>query len=68
MVEFYNVKKKAKVEIAEASVTAYKYERELKKSGKMSTRYGLKAVDDDGTNLAKFCNKEEHDRVKSHGA
>lgn len=68
MVEFYNVKKKAKVEIAEANVTAYRYERELKKSGKMSVRYGLKAVDDDGTNLAKFCNQKEHDRVKSHGA
>lgn len=52
-VEFYNVKKRAKVQIEESNITKVKWEKESK-DGKVQVRYGLKAQDDDGTNLTKF--------------
>ena len=61
--EFYNVKKKKTVEIAEGDITAVEYKRTTK-NGKNVVRYGLRAVDDDGTKLAKFCSKEVYDRLK----
>ncbi len=62
MIEFYNVKKKEKVSINEASVTKHSYEKTTK-TGKQSIRYALKAVDDDGTKLTKFCNKADYDKI-----
>lgn len=62
MIEFYNVKKKQKVSISEADVEKKSYERKLK-SGKTSIRYALKAVDDDGTKLTKFCSKADYDKL-----
>jgi hypothetical protein len=62
MIEFYNVKKKQKVQIAESSVEKHKYENTTK-TGKLSIRYALKALDDDGTKLTKFCSKEDYDSI-----
>jgi hypothetical protein len=62
MIEFYNVKKKTKVQISESSVEKKKYEK-ITKTGKTSIRYSLKAVDDDGTKLTKFCSKEDYDSI-----
>jgi len=62
MIEFYNVKKKEKVQINEAQVEKHVYERKLK-SGKMSKRYAFKAVDEDGTKLTKFCSKADFDAL-----
>jgi len=64
MIEFYNVKKKKKVSISESEIEKKVYERTLK-SGKLSQRYALKAVDDDGTKLTKFCSKADFDSLSS---
>ena len=61
--EFYNVKKKQTVSISDSEVNAVEYKRTTK-TGKEVTRYGLRAVDDDGTKLAKFCSKEVYDALK----
>ncbi|RAP34184.1 hypothetical protein DID77_01945 [Candidatus Marinamargulisbacteria bacterium SCGC AG-439-L15] len=57
-VEFYNVKKRKKVSVA--NVTKRKYERKLK-DGSVQIRYAFRAQDDDGTNLTKFCSKADYD-------
>ena len=62
MIEFYNVKKKQKVQIDESKVSKHAYEK-TSKSGKLTIRYALKAVDEDGTNLAKFCSKAAYDAI-----
>ena len=59
-VEFYNVKKKLRVQISEDEVTPVSYESKTK-TGKQLVRYALKAVDEDGTKLTKFCSKEVYD-------
>ena len=64
MIEFYNVKKRKKVQIAEGDVTKTSYERKLK-DGSTQTRYAFKAQDDDGTNLTKFCSKADWDAVSA---
>ncbi len=61
-IEFYNVKKRAKVSISEGDVKKEKYERKLK-DGSTQIRYAFKAVDDDGTNLTKFCSKSDWDNL-----
>ena len=61
--QFYNVRKKEKVEISDDKVKAVKYERTTK-NGKTVIRYGVRAVDDDGTKLTKFCNREVYDSLK----
>jgi len=61
--DFYNVKKKETVFISEKDITAVEYKRTTK-NGKQVTRYGLRAVDDDGTKLAKFCSKDVYDKLK----
>jgi hypothetical protein len=61
--DFYNVKKKKSVSVDSADVSAVEYKRTTK-NGKEVTRYGVRAVDDDGTKLAKFCNKEVYDSLK----
>ena len=60
-IEFYNVKKKAKVKIEESDCWKVKYETKLK-SGKTQTRYAVKSVDD-GTNLTKFVSKSDWDAI-----
>ena len=60
-IEFYNVKKKAKVKIDSKKIKKVTYEKETSK-GK-SVRYAFKAVDDDGTNLTKFCSKKDYDAL-----
>jgi hypothetical protein len=62
MIEFYNVKKKKKVQIDESNVEKQSYER-ITKTGKTSIRYAMKAVDEDGTKLTKFCSKADYDKL-----
>jgi hypothetical protein len=62
MIEFYNVKKKEKVKVSESSVEKIEYKKTTK-TGKLSIRYALKAVDDDGTKLTKFCSKDDYDSL-----
>ncbi len=57
-IEFYNVKKKAKVKIDDAKVTKVKYEKK-NKDGSKKTSYAFKAVDDDGTKLTKFAGEKD---------
>jgi len=62
MIEFYNVRKKAKVSISEEDVEKVVY-NSTTKTGKTVTRYGIKAVDDDGTKLTKFVSKDTYDSL-----
>lgn len=62
MIQFYNVKKKTKVEISEDKVERKTYER-VSKAGKTTIRYALAAVDEDGTKLTKFCSKDVYDSL-----
>jgi hypothetical protein len=62
MIQFYNVKKKQKVEVDSSQVTKHAYEKTAK-SGKLTIRYALKAVDEDGTKLTKFCSKADYDAI-----
>jgi len=62
MIEFYNVKKKKKVQIDESKVTKQAMERTTK-TGKLSVRYALRTVDDDGVKLTKFCSKADYDKI-----
>jgi|TARA_B100000809_G_C14631216_1_gene348633 hypothetical protein len=61
-IQFYNVKKREKVSIDESAVKKVTYDR-VTKAGKKQTRYGLKAVDDDGTNLTKFCSEADYNAL-----
>lgn len=61
-IEFYNVKKRQKVNISSSKVEKTKYERTLK-DGSIQIRYAFKAVDDDGTKLTKFCAKADWDSI-----
>ena len=58
---FYNVKKRKKVSIDESSVEKVEYKKETSKG--LQVRYAFKAVDDDGTNLTKFCSKADYDAL-----
>lgn len=62
MIEFYNVKKKQKVQVDASKVSKHAYEKTAK-SGKLTIRYALKAVDEDGTKLTKFCSKADYDAI-----
>ncbi len=57
--EFYNVKKKAKVQIADKDCKVQVY-----KVGNQE-RYALRAQDDDGINLTRFVTKEVYDKFAS---
>ena len=61
-IEFYNVRKKAKVSVSVEDITPVVYNN-VTKTGKKTTRYGLKAVDDDGTKLTKFCSKAVYEEL-----
>jgi hypothetical protein len=61
-IEFYNVRKRKKVEIDESKVEKVTYDRKLK-DGSTQTRYAFKAQDDDGTKLTKFCSKADYEAL-----
>jgi hypothetical protein len=61
-VEFYNVKKKTKVQVDRDRVSKHAYEK-ASKMGSLVIRYALKAVDEDGTKLSKFCSKADYDSI-----
>jgi len=65
-IEFYNVKKKAKVKIDEAKCSKVKYEKETKKGKQV--RYAFKSTDDDGTNCTKFCSEADWKKSKAKEA
>ena len=56
--EFYNVKKRVKVNISEDQIKKTVYEG---KGGQK--RFAARAVDDDGTTLTKFISKEAFDSL-----
>jgi hypothetical protein len=60
-IEFYDVKKREKVQIDESQVTKTTYERQGK-DGKTQVRYAFKAVNE-GTKLTKFASKEDWDAL-----
>ena len=62
MIEFYNVKKKARVQIPPEKVEKKVYEKTTK-NGKLSVRYAFSAVDEDGTKLTKICSKADYDAL-----
>ena len=63
-IEFYNVKKRAKVTIDEDRVRKQSYQK-TNKDGAVQERYAFKAIDDDGTNLTRFCSKADWDAVSA---
>lgn len=60
-IEFYNVKKRKKVQIEESKIEKKEYARETSKGTQV--RYAFRAQDDDGTNLTKFVSKADYDKV-----
>lgn len=63
MIEFYNVKKKAKVSVDESQVKRVKFEKPTKDGKSVRVRYALKAVDEDGTKLTKFCSQSTYESL-----
>lgn len=63
MVEFYNVRKRKKVQIDDENVERRVLESKTKK-GEIRLRYAFAAVDDDGTKMLKFCKKEDYDNFE----
>ena len=60
--EFYNVKKRASVKVADKNCTKVEFKKETSKG--VQVRYGVKAVDTDGTKLTKFVSKATYDKLK----
>jgi hypothetical protein len=60
-IEFYDVKKRAKVSISKSQVKKTKYERPTKDGG-TQVRYALKA-EVDGSRLTKFVSKDTWDSI-----
>jgi hypothetical protein len=56
-IEFYDVKKREKVQIPESEVRKTTYEK-AGKEGKINVRYAFRATNE-GTNLTKFVKKED---------
>lgn len=61
-IEFYSVKKRAKVSVELSDVKKTTYERETKDGG-TQIRYAVKGVDDEGGNLTKFVSKDMWDSL-----
>lgn len=59
-VEFYNVRKKAKVKVDAAKIEKVEYKKKTSKGEQV--RYAFKAIDDDGTKLTKFCSKTDFEK------
>ena len=66
MIEFYNVRSKTKTQIDESGVEVVVYNNTTK-TGKKVTRYGVKAVDADGTKLTKFISQTTAAELKKAG-
>jgi hypothetical protein len=64
MIQFYNVKKKEKVQVDPSKVEKKVYTRTTK-NGKISERYAFSAVDEDGTKMTKFCSKADYDKLEN---
>lgn len=60
--DFYNVKKRENVKVADAKCTKVVFKKETSKGEQV--RYGVKAVDTDGTKLMKFVSKDTYDKLK----
>src|SRR5262245_40749015 len=60
-IEFYDVKKREKVQIPESEVKKTTYERQGK-DGKTQVRYAFRAVNE-GTKLTKFASKDDWDAL-----
>ena len=60
--DFYNVKKREHVKIADKDCEKVIYKR--KTATGIQERYAAKAVDDDGTKLTKFLSKDAYDKLK----
>ena len=60
-VEFYDVRKRAKVSVTEGDIKKTSYERTTK-AGKLSVRYALVAQVD-GSKLTKFVSKDDWDAL-----
>lgn len=60
-IEFYDVKKREKVQIDESDVKKTKYEK-TGKNGKVNVRYAFKA-ENEGTKLTKFASKDAWDAL-----
>lgn len=56
-VEFYDLKRKMKVQVPESAIRKVKYERQTK-SGKTSVRYGFKA-EHEGAKMNKFVSQAD---------
>lgn len=56
--QFYNVKKREKVEVSDSDVKKTTYNV---KGGQV--RYAVRAIDDDGMNLTKFMKKDDWDAL-----
>ena len=63
MIQFYNVRKKEKVQVDPSKVEKKVYTRTTK-NGKISERYAFAAVDEDGTKMTKFCSKADYDQLE----
>jgi|TARA_R110000824_G_scaffold126876_3_gene286606 hypothetical protein len=63
MIEFYNVRKRKKVQISTDQVTKRLLENKTK-SGDIRLRYAFAAIDEDGTKMLKFCKKEDYDSFR----
>jgi hypothetical protein len=61
-IEFYNVRKRAKVKIFASEVSGRVMEKESK-DGTVRVRYAFSAVDDDGTKMLKFCSKADYEEL-----
>lgn len=55
--EFYNVKKRKKVNIDESKITKTQYGAEPR------LRFAVRATDDDGTKLTKFISKDDYNNL-----
>jgi len=60
-IKFYNVKKRESVEIDESKCNKVIYRKETVKG--VQERFGIKSVDEDGTKLTKFCNRDTFDSL-----
>ena len=60
MIEFYNVRKRKKVQVADEDVERRVLESKTK-TGEVRLRYAFAAVDEDGTKMLKFCKKTDYD-------
>lgn len=59
--EFYNVKKREKVQIDDSKCVKVVYNRQTSKG--VQKRYAVKATDTDGMALTKFISKEVYDSL-----